>query len=81
MQAIKKSREHFQQANNVYNLPSIEQAIKWMHAVCVYLVNSTWLATVEAGNYVEWPMLTARNINKYYPETTEIPKGHLNQSR
>ena len=66
----KKAREHFQQANSVYNLPSTEQAIKWMHVVCGYPVKSTWLAAVEAGNYVGWKILTARNINKYYPETT-----------
>ena len=65
----------------MYNLPSIEQVIKWMHAVCGYPVKLTWLAAVEAGNYVGWPMLTARNVKKYYPETTETPKGHLNQSR
>ena len=52
-----------------------------MHAVCGYPVNSTWLAAVEAGNYVGWPLLTTRNVKKYYPETTETPKGHTNQSR
>ena len=26
-------------------------------------------------------MLTIRKVSKYYPETTETPKGHLNQSR
>ena len=52
-----------------------------MHAVCGYSVKSTWLAAVEAGNYVGWPLLTTRNVKKYYPETTETPKGHLNQSR
>ena len=29
------------QANSVYDLPSTEQAIKWMHAVCGYPVKST----------------------------------------
>ena len=29
------------QANSVYNLPSTEQAIKWMHTVCGYPVKST----------------------------------------
>ena len=52
-----------------------------MHAVCGYPVKSTWLKAVEAGNYVGWPLLTARNVKKYYPETTETPKGHTNQSR
>ena len=26
-------------------------------------------------------MLNKRNIDKYYPETTKTPKGHLNQTR
>ncbi len=35
----------------------------------------------QAGNYVGWPMLNERNVQKYYPETTETAKGHLNQTR
>ncbi len=26
-------------------------------------------------------MLTECNVNKYYPETSETPKGHMNQTR
>jgi hypothetical protein len=26
-------------------------------------------------------MLTERNVNKYYPETSETSKGHMNQTR
>ncbi len=26
-------------------------------------------------------MLTTKNVKKYYPKTTETPKGHLNQTR
>ncbi len=37
-----------------------KQAIKWMHAVCGYLVKSTWLKAIKAGNYIGWPMLTER---------------------
>jgi hypothetical protein len=52
-----------------------------MHAVCGYPVKSTWLKAIKAGNYVGWPMLTEQNVQKYYPETTETAKGHLNQTR
>ena len=77
----KKARQVLRQANSVYDLPSIEQAIKWMHAVCGYPVKSTWLKAVKAGNYIGWPLLTEQNVKKYYPETTETSKGHLNQTR
>jgi hypothetical protein len=52
-----------------------------MHAVCGYPVKSTWLKAVKAGNYISWLLLTERNINKYYPETTETPKRHMNQTQ
>ena len=70
-----------QQANSVYDLPSVEQAIRWMHAVCGYPVKSTWLKAIKAGNFVGWPLLTEKNVAKYYPDTDETPKGHLNQTR
>ncbi len=69
------------QANSIYDLPSTEQSIKWMHVVCRYPVKLTWLKAIKVGNYIGWPMLTERNINKYYPETSEMSKGHMNQTR
>jgi hypothetical protein len=65
----------------VYDLPSIKQAIKWMHAVCGYPVKSTWLRAIKAGNFVGWPMLTERNVSKYHPETDETLKGQMSQTR
>jgi hypothetical protein len=76
----KRARKKLEQANSVYDLPSTEQAIKWMHSVCGYPVKSTWLKAIKAGNFVGWPLLTEQNVKKYYPKTTETPKGHLNQS-
>ncbi len=45
------------------------------------LAKLTWLKASKVGNYVGWPMLTERNIQKYYPKTIETAKGHLNQTR
>ena len=77
----RKRREKLEKANSVYDLPSTEEAIKWMHATCGYPVKSTWLKAIKAGNYIGWPLLNERNVKKYYPETVETPKGHLNQTR
>ena len=52
-----------------------------MHAVCGYTVKSTCIKAIKAGNFTGWPMLNELNVSKYYPETTKIPKGHLNQTR
>ncbi len=77
----KQAWKALRQANSVYDLPSTKQAIKWMHAVCGYPVKSTWLKAIKVGNYVGWPMLTERNVQKYYPKTIEPAKRHLNQTR
>ena len=77
----KKSKKFLQEANSVYNLPTKEEAVKWMHTVCGYPVKSTWIKAIKAGNFTGLPMLNKRNVAKYYPETTETPKGHLNQTR
>jgi hypothetical protein len=51
-QPSKQARKCLRQANSIYDLPSTEQAIKWMHAVCGYPVKSTWLKAIKAGNYI-----------------------------
>jgi hypothetical protein len=52
-----------------------------MYPVCGYLVKLTWLKAIKARNFVGWPMLTERNVQKYYPKTIKTAKGHLNQTR
>ena len=52
-----------------------------MHTICGYPVKTTWSKAARAGNFVGWPLLTEKNINKYYPETDETPKGHMNQQQ
>ena len=52
-----------------------QQRLMWMHAVCGYPVKLTWLKATKAGNYIGCPMLTERNVQKYYPKTTKTAKG------
>ena len=75
-----KTKKLLQEANSVYDLPTTEEAIRWMHAVCGYLVNSTWIKAIKAGKCTGWPVLKKSNVSKYYPETTDTPKVHLNQT-
>jgi hypothetical protein len=77
----KQARKALQQANSVYDLSLTKQAIKWMHAIRGYPVKSTWLKAIKASDYVGWPMLNERKVQKYYPKTIETPKGHLNKMR
>ena len=54
----KRARIFLQQANNVYDLPSTEEAVKWMHATCGYPLKSTWLKAIKAGSFIGWPVVS-----------------------
>ena len=60
----KKSKKFLQEANSVYDLPTTEEEINYMHAVCGYPVKSTWVKAIKAGNFIGWIMLNKRNVAK-----------------
>jgi len=68
-------------ANNLFELPSIGEGIRYLHASLGFPVKSTWLKAIRAGNFVGWPLVTVENVNKYFPESDETQYGHLNQQR
>ena len=47
----KKAKKILRQANSVYDLPSTEEAVKWMHAICGYPVKSTWIKAIKATKF------------------------------
>ena len=49
-------------AHNVYEIPSLSQGIRWMHAVCGYPAKSTWIKAIRANNFAGWPLLTVKNV-------------------
>ena len=67
--------------NNVYSLPSIPGAIKYLHAAAGFPPKSTWLAAIKAGNFVTWPGITVESVSKHFPESEETLKGHMRLQR
>ena len=67
--------------NNVFDLSSMEQTIRYLHACAGFPTRRTWIKAIKKGKYVGWPMLTEQNVNKYFPESTETVKGHMNHQR
>eukprot|EP00804_Cyclotella_cryptica_P020749 CCRYP_016588-RA/>CCRYP_016588-RA protein AED:0.03 eAED:0.02 QI:0/0/0/1/1/1/3/0/1217 len=78
-------REHLQaslQCNtdhilNVYELHSIEQSIRYLHAAAGFPTKSTWLAAIRKGNYSTWPLITVKNVHKHFPQSEETQQGHM----
>ena len=70
-----------EQVNNLFNLPSTEQRVAYIHACLGFPTKAAMLSAARAGRLLSIPFATVANINKFYPETKETPKGHLDQQR
>ncbi len=66
---------------NVYDIPSINHMIKYLHAAAGYPVEDTWVKAINAGNYTTWPRLKATAARKHFPESDETQKGHMKRQR
>ena len=67
--------------NNVYDLPSIEPAIRYLHGAIGYPTKATWLKAIHNGNYLTWPLFKVKILNKFFPESEETHKGHMRTQR
>ena len=69
--------------NNVYEyeLPSIEPEIRYLHGAAGFPPKYTWTKSIRKGNYPTWPLLTIRNVNKFFLKSEETQKGHMRNQR
>ncbi len=73
--------KEIEQTNNVYDLPSTESVIRFLHAAAGFPVKATWITAIKNGHYASWPNLTAELVEKYFPESVATQKGHLKKQR
>ena len=67
-------------AGSVYDLPSIEAVIRYLHASLGFPTKNTLLRAIKHGNLSSFPGLTVNTVTKYFPESDETQKGHMRQS-
>eukprot|EP00804_Cyclotella_cryptica_P006269 CCRYP_010123-RA/>CCRYP_010123-RA protein AED:0.17 eAED:0.14 QI:0/0/0/1/1/1/4/0/941 len=66
---------------NVYELPSIEHTIRYLHAAAVFPTKTTWMAAIRLGNYDTWPLVTIANVHKHFPQSEEMQQAHMRSQR
>ncbi len=66
-----------QKVNNVYNISSTKETVQYLHAAAGFPVKETWIDTIKAGNYITWPGINAKMVNRHCPELEETQKGHM----
>jgi hypothetical protein len=67
--------------NDVYELLSIEQTIRYLHAAAGHPTKHSWLKAIARGNYNSWPLVNIRNVRKHFPESEETQQGHMRGAR
>ncbi len=67
--------------NNVYELPSIKQTVRYLHAAAGHPTKHTWMKAIAQGNYNSWPLINVWNVRKYFPESEETQLGHMRGAR
>ena len=66
-----------EQIQNVYELPSTKEVIRYLHACAGFPAKTTWMKAIRAGNYATWPHLTLQAVYKHFPESDETQQGHM----
>ena len=51
--------------HNVYELPSMDQTVRYLHAAAGHPTKETWLKAIAKGNYNLWPLLDTKNARKH----------------
>ena len=70
IEIFKKDRPSPAEAiNNVYELPSIEPEIRYLHGAAGLPTKATWLKSIRNGSYLSWPLVNIKIFNKHFPES------------
>jgi hypothetical protein len=67
--------------NHAHITSNQKELINYLHAACFSPVKSTWIAAIKNGNFISWPGLTERAVEKHLSKSSATVKGHLNQQR
>jgi hypothetical protein len=91
VQTTQKSRSHIrtllartnkeEYIHNVYQLPSIEQTVQYLHAAVGHPTEDTWLKAIRKRNYNSWPLIDTKKVRKYFPESEETQFGDMRGQR
>ena len=64
-------------ASKVYDLPSINQTVQYLHAAAGFPTEETWIKAIKAGNFNTWLTLTPSTVQCHFPESNETQQGHM----
>ncbi len=91
VQTTKHSRKHIrallfctnkeEYIHNVYQLPSIERMVRYLHAAAGHPPEDTWAKAVGRGSYNSWPLIDHKNVRKHFLQSEETQLGQIQGQR
>ncbi len=61
---------------NVYKLKTQSELVRYHHAPAGFPTKPTWLAAIKNKQYASWLGLTAKGVQRHFPDSEETHKGH-----
>ena len=61
---------------NSYELPILARAVQYLHAAAGFPTKATWRKSIHNRNYLTWPLITVKNVNRHFPDSEETQKVH-----
>ena len=73
----------------MYNIPSMKEAICYLHAAAGFPVKETWVEAIRVGNFITWPGITVETVdqlsriggNAKRSHEKATPKREINKSK
>ncbi len=66
--ALQMCKNHHQEyLHNVYELPSIEPTIWYLHGAAGFPTKASWLKAIREGNYLSWPLINVKKCCQVLP--------------
>ena len=63
--------------NNLYELPTIETTIIYLHAEAEFSTKDTWIKSIWKRDYLTWTIISTKNVTNIFPGSEETQKGHM----
>ena len=63
-----------EQVSNVYDIPSINQTVRYLHAAAGFPTEDMWIKAIKAGNYNTWPTITPTIVRRISQNPTKLKR-------
>jgi hypothetical protein len=67
--------------NNAHHTTSKAELLQYLHASAYSPVPSTWNQAIANNQFVTWPGLTTKAVNRHLPKSIATAQGHLDKAR